>query len=101
MAGVAFRVLWVGAPRWLYTPVYVALGWVAIFYLPDLLGGAGVAVVVLIAVGGVLYSLGAVVYGLKRPNPSPPWFGFHEVFHTLTIAAFIVHYVAVSLTVYT
>ena len=100
LAGVAFRVLWVGAPRWLYTPVYVALGWVAIFYLPDLLGGAGVAVVVLIAVGGVLYSLGAVVYGLKRPNPSPPWFGFHEVFHTLTIAAFIVHYVAVSLTVY-
>jgi hemolysin III len=55
---------------------------------------------VLIAVGGVLYSLGAVVYGLKRPNPSPSWFGFHEVFHTLTIAAFIVHYVAVSLTVY-
>jgi len=100
LAGVAFRVLWIGAPRWLYTPVYVALGWVAIFYLPDLLGGAGVAVVVLIAVGGVLYSLGAVVYGLKRPNPSPPWFGFHEVFHTLTIAAFIVHYVAVSLTVY-
>jgi hemolysin III len=80
--------------------VYVALGWVAIFYLPDLVGGAGVAVVVLIAVGGVLYSLGAVVYGLKRPNPFPRWFGFHEVFHTLTIAAFIVHYVAVSLTVY-
>ena len=100
LAGVAFRVLWVGAPRWLYTPVYVALGWVAIFYLPDLVGGAGVAVVVLIAVGGVLYSLGAVVYGLKRPNPFPRLFGFHEVFHTLTIAAFIVHYVAVSLTVY-
>lgn len=100
LVGVAFRVLWVGAPRWLYTPVYVALGWVAIFYLPDLLRGAGVAVVVLIIVGGALYSLGAVVYGMKRPNPSPRWFGFHEVFHTLTIAAFIVHYVAVSLTVY-
>ena len=100
LAGVAFRVLWVGAPRWLYTPVYVALGWVVVFFLPGFLAGAGVAVLVLIVVGGALYSVGALVYGLKRPNPSPSWFGFHEVFHTLTIAAFIVHYVAVSLTVY-
>jgi hemolysin III len=100
LAGVVFRVFWVGAPRWLYTPVFVALGWVAVFYVPDLINGAGIAVVVLILTGGVLYSGGAVVYGLKRPNPSPHWFGFHEVFHTLTVAAFIVHYVAVSLTVY-
>jgi hemolysin III len=101
LAGVAFRVLWVGAPRWLYTPVYVALGWVAVFYLPDFLHSGGVAVVVLIIVGGGLYSLGALIYGLKRPNPSPRWFGFHEVFHTLTVAAFVVHYVAVSIAVYT
>ena len=100
LLGVAFRVLWVGAPRWLYTPVYVALGWVAVFYLSDLLDGAGVASVVLIIVGGVLYSVGALVYGLKRPNPSPHWFGFHEVFHALTIAAFVSHYIAVSLVVY-
>jgi hemolysin III len=100
LAGVAFRVLWVGAPRWLYTPVYVALGWVAIFYLPDLMNGAGIVAVVLIALGGVLYTAGAVVYGMKRPNPSPRWFGFHEVFHVLTVAAFTAHYVAVSLTVH-
>jgi len=100
LAGVAFRVFWVGAPRWLYTPVYLALGWVAVFYLPDFLTGAGVAVLVLIVVGGVLYSVGALIYGLKRPNPSPRWFGFHEVFHSLTVAAFVVHYVAVSLTIY-
>jgi len=100
LIGVAFRVLWVGAPRWLYTPVYVALGWVAVIYLPDLVRGAGVAVVVLIIVGGVLYSVGALVYGLKRPNPSPRWFGFHEVFHALTVAAFTAHYIAVSITVY-
>jgi hemolysin III len=99
-AGVAFRVFWVGAPRWLYTPIYVAVGWVAVFYLPDFVTGAGVAVVVLIVVGGALYSVGALVYGLKRPNPSAHWFGFHEVFHALTIVAFITHYVAVSLTVY-
>ncbi len=100
LAGVIFRVVWIGAPRWLYTSVYVGIGWVAIFFLPDLVAGAGVTAVVLIAVGGVLYSAGAVVYGLKRPDPWPRWFGFHEVFHSLTIAAFTVHYVAVSIVVY-
>ena len=100
LAGVAFRVFWVGAPRWLYTPIYVALGWVAVFYLPDFARGGGAAVVALILVGGVFYSVGALIYGLKRPDPSPRWFGFHEVFHSLTVAAFIVHYIAVSITVY-
>ena len=99
-AGVAFRVFWVGAPRWLYTPIYVALGWVAVFYLPDFVRGGGAAVVILILVGGVFYSVGALIYGLKRPDPWPRWFGFHEVFHSLTVAAFIVHYIAVSITVY-
>ncbi len=100
LLGVAFRVLWIGAPRWLYTPVYLVLGWVAVVYSQQFLSRGGVAVVVLIAVGGLLYSAGAVVYALRRPNPSPRWFGFHEVFHALTLAAFVVHYVAVSLVVY-
>jgi hemolysin III len=98
--GVAFRIFWVGAPRWLYTPVYVALGWVAVFYLPSFLERGGPAVLALIATGGLLYTLGAVIYGTKRPNPSPRWFGFHEVFHAFTVAAFITHYVAASLAVY-
>ena len=100
VAGVLFRVLWVGAPRWLYTPVYVALGWVAVFYFGPLLQRGGATVMTLIAVGGLLYTLGAVVYGTKRPNPSPRWFGFHEVFHVFTVAAFVVHYIAASLAVY-
>lgn len=100
LLGVLFRVLWVGAPRWLYTPVYVLLGWVAVFYLQPLLRGGGVAVLTLICVGGLLYTLGAVVYGTKRPDPSPRWFGFHEIFHALTIAAFTTHYVAASLVLY-
>jgi hemolysin III len=100
IAGVLFRVFWVGAPRWLYTPVYVALGWVAVFYLGPLLQFGGPAIVTLIAVGGLLYTVGALVYGIKRPNPSPRWFGFHEIFHTLTVAAFTVHYIAASMTVY-
>ena len=100
VAGVLFRVFWVGAPRWLYTPVYVALGWVSVFYLRQLSHFGGPAIVTLIAVGGLLYTAGAVVYGIKRPNPSPRWFGFHEIFHTLTLAAFTVHYIAVSMTIY-
>ncbi len=100
LAGIVFRVAWVGAPRWLYTPVYVALGWVAVFYLPDLARGGGWGVVTMLAIGGLLYTAGGVVYALKRPNPSPRWFGFHEVFHALTLAAFAVHYVAVSIATY-
>ncbi|MFD0169224.1 hemolysin III family protein [Streptomyces decoyicus] len=97
VAGIAFRVWWIGAPRWLYTLCYIALGWAAVFYLPDFARTGGAPVVVLIIVGGLLYTAGAVVYGLKRPDPSPRWFGFHEVFHTLTIAAFTAHYTAVFL----
>ncbi|WP_405862427.1 hemolysin III family protein [Streptomyces sp. NBC_00090] len=99
-AGIAFRVFWVGAPRWLYTPCYIAMGWAAVFFLPDFMRAGGIAVLVLVIVGGLLYSAGGVIYGLKRPNPSPHWFGFHEVFHSLTLAAFIVHYVGISLVAY-
>ncbi|GAA3492435.1 PAQR family membrane homeostasis protein TrhA [Streptomyces cremeus] len=99
-AGIAFRVFWVGAPRWLYTPCYIAMGWAAVFFLPDFLHSGGVAVLVLVITGGLLYSAGGVIYGLKRPNPSPAWFGFHEVFHSLTLAAFAAHYTAISLVAY-
>lgn len=98
--GIAFRVFWVGAPRWLYTPCYLAMGWAAVFFLPEFLRAGGIAVLVLVVVGGLLYSAGGIVYGIKRPNPSPRWFGFHEVFHTLTLAAFVVHYVGISLVAY-
>jgi hemolysin III len=99
LLGIAFRILWVGAPRWLYLPVYIALGWAAIFWLRGF-ASAGPAILTLIVTGGALYSIGGVVYGLKRPNPIPRWFGFHEVFHSFTIAAFAVHYVGVSMVVY-
>jgi hemolysin III len=105
--GVLFRVCWTDAPRWLYTPIYIALGWAAVFFLPQFAEGIsrtgfsmGVAALVLVAVGGILYTLGGVVYGFRRPDPWPAWFGFHEVFHTLTILAFVTHYVGVSLATY-
>jgi hemolysin III len=107
LLGVAFRVLWIGAPRWLHTPVYMALGCAAVFFLPEFARGAedlgvglGIAIMVLIAAGGALYLMGGVVYGFRRPDPWPRFFGFHEVFHTLTVIAFATHYVGVSLATY-
>ncbi|MBM7791215.1 PAQR family membrane homeostasis protein TrhA [Tenggerimyces flavus] len=100
LIGVAFRVLWLGAPRWLYVPVYVALGWAAAFWLPDFWANGKAAIFFSIIVGGLLYSAGAIVYATKKPNPSPRWFGFHEVFHAFTVAAFVTHVVGVSLTLY-
>jgi len=100
IVGVLFRVLWVHAPRWLYVPAYLALGWAAVAYLPSFFAHGSVTVVVLVIVGGALYTFGGIVYGIQRPDPSPRWFGFHEVFHALTVAAFIAHYVGVSIAVY-
>ena len=97
--GIAFRIFWINAPRWVYTPIYFALGFVAIFYANDFADG-GATVITLIAVGGGLYTIGGIVYGIRRPNPIPTWFGFHEVFHTFTIAAFVCHYVAASIATY-
>lgn len=94
-AGVLMSVFWPGAPRWLIVTLYVGLGWVAIWYLPQLWTAGGPVIVLLIAAGGVLYTVGAVVYGLKRPNPSPRWFGFHEIFHTFTVLAWACQCVAV------
>ncbi|MCO5972264.1 PAQR family membrane homeostasis protein TrhA [Actinoallomurus soli] len=99
-AGVLFRIAWVRAPRWLYTALYVGLGWVAAGFMPQLLHGAGPAALILVCVGGLLYSMGGLVYGLRRPDPSPRWFGFHEVFHAFTIAAYVAQYIAVSFVVY-
>jgi hemolysin III len=100
LLGVLFRIFWLGAPRWMYVPLYLALGWAAVFYFPEFAREASTAVMVLLIVGGGLYTLGAIVYGFKKPDPWPTWFGFHEVFHTLTIAAFIVHYIGVSMLAY-
>lgn len=99
LVGLLLPILWLHAPRWLVAGSYIALGWVAIFYLPTLYSAFGAGVVALLGLGGVLYTAGGVIYALKRPDPSPEWFGFHELFHALTIAAYLVQYVAVALVV--
>jgi len=95
------RIFWLSAPRWLYVAGYISLGWAAVFYMPEFLKSGGVAIFILIVTGGLLYSAGGVIYALKKPNFSINWFGFHELFHAMTAAAFICHFIAAVLTVFT
>jgi hemolysin III len=94
-AGIVLNLAWIDAPRWLGSAVYVALGWIGVAALPQLFG-AGVAWGTLLLVGGGLYTVGAVIYALQRPDPWPSVFGFHEVFHVLVVAAAVTQFVAVA-----
>ena len=95
--GLAARIIWLGAPRWVYVPIYLALGWVAVGYMPQFWTNGSPTIVWLVAVGGLAYTVGAVIYALKRPNPVPGWFGFHEIFHLLTVVGYGCHYAAIML----
>lgn len=99
VAGIVFRVVWLSAPRWLYTPFYVALGWVAVAVMPELARNGGGSTAALLIGGGLAYSVGGLVYGLKRPDPWPATFGYHEIFHLGTLVGFSCHYAAIVLAV--
>ena len=94
-AGLVLNLAWVDAPKWLTALVFIALGWVGVVAVPELFD-LGIAPAVLVVVGGALYTLGAVAYALKRPNPAPATFGYHEVFHLLVIGAAAAHFVAIA-----
>jgi hemolysin III len=94
-AGLVLNLAWVDAPKWLTAMVFIALGWVGVVAVPELLD-LGVAPTVLVFVGGGLYTLGALAYAFKRPNPVPATFGYHEVFHVLVVAAAVAHFVAIA-----
>jgi hemolysin III len=94
--GIAFNVFWIGSPRWLYVPLYLLLGYASLAFIVDFFT-ANAAMMSLILAGGVFYTIGAVIYGLKRPNPVPGVFGFHEIFHALTLFAFLCHWSAIYL----
>ncbi|WP_433557943.1 PAQR family membrane homeostasis protein TrhA [Pseudonocardia xinjiangensis] len=97
LAGVALKTVWPHAPAWVGVPIYIALGWVAVFVIPAMLRGGGVAALVLLLTGGLLYTVGAVFYATRRPNPWPATFGYHEFFHAATVLAAICHYIAIWL----
>ena len=99
-AGVAMRVFWLGAPRWLYVANYLLLGWVAVAYMPQLYRAGGLWILLPIIIGGLFYSVGAIFYALKRPGRDAKYFGFHELFHIFVLAAWVSQYVAISVAIY-
>lgn len=100
IGGVALKMIWPHLPRWVGAPLYLALGWAAVAMLPEVLHRGGVTVLVLIAAGGVAYSVGAVFYALRRPNPWPTVFGHHEFFHACTLVAALCHHIAIYFALY-
>jgi hemolysin III len=100
LAGIALTLFWPDAPRWLSVTLYLLLGWVAVWYAGTIIHNAGMAAAVLLAVGGALYSLGAVFYAQRWPDPWPTTFGYHEIFHACTAVAAICQFVAVCVAVF-
>jgi hemolysin III len=96
VAGIVFKLLWIDAPKWLFAAVYVALGWVSVAVFGELPGAIGWLGFAGLAGGGLLYTVGAVVYASERPNPWPRVFGYHEIFHALVIAAASLHYLVIA-----
>ena len=96
LAGAMFKLIWIDAPGWLIAITYIAIGWIAVVAIPELVHGLGVVAVSAVGVGGVLYSVGALVYARKRPDPVPMVFGYHELFHLLVILAAALQYAVVA-----
>jgi len=97
--GLVLNFVWLDAPKWVSVLAYIAVGWVGVITIPQMLSGVGLPGSVLVMIGGVLYTAGAIVYATHRPNPFPATFGYHEIFHALVVAAASVQFVAVSLVV--
>ncbi|TMA59080.1 MAG: hemolysin III [Deltaproteobacteria bacterium] len=95
--GIALHVLWLDAPKWLSALLYVAVGWTGVLAAPELVAHVGWGAVALLGLGGLLYSAGAAVYALRRPDPVPAVFGYHEVFHAFVVAAAVTHFALVAL----
>jgi hemolysin III len=95
-AGAVMKLVWIDAPKWLVALIYVLLGWVEVAVFPHMLEELGVTPTAMVAAGGLLYTVGAVVYALRRPDPAPKVFGYHELFHLLVIAAAAIQYAVVA-----
>ncbi len=98
LSGVLFKVFWIQAPRWLYTGIYLGMGWLSVILIKAIFEGAGISGLSLLLAGGLSYTVGAVIYGLKKPNLSNS-FGFHELFHCFVLAGTLLHYLMVYSTV--
>jgi hemolysin III len=97
VAGIVVELIWVDAPKWVSTIVYLAVGWIGLLGFPAIVVDAGIGAGILIAAGGVFYTTGAIVYARQRPDPNPAVFGYHEIFHVLVIAAATAHFAAIAI----
>jgi len=97
VVGIGFSLVWISSPMWLHAMLYVMLGWVALAALPQLAASIGITAVTLVALGGALYTVGAIVYSSQRPDPRPSVFGYHEVFHALVVVAAALQYAVIAL----
>ena len=97
LLGVFFNLVWLESPRWLHTALYLLMGWAALGWVGEFWANASLSVFLLITLGGLIYSAGAVVYALRKPDPWPRVFGYHEIFHSCTIVAAICHFVAIAM----
>jgi hemolysin III len=95
IGGALMSIVWPHAPRWVSAPLYLALGWVAVAVLPDIASNGGITALVLLIIGGAAYSVGAIFYAIRRPNPWPEVFGHHEFFHACTLVAALCHHIAI------
>jgi len=96
LAGAVFKLAWIDAPGWLGATTYISIGWIAVIATPELVGRLGIPAVTALALGGILYSAGGVIHARKRPDPAPSVFGYHELFHSLVIAAAGMQYAVVA-----
>ncbi len=97
LAGIVVELIWIEAPKWVTALIYIAVGWIGALAFPSIVSDAGIGAGALIALGGVLYTAGAIIYARQRPDPNPEVFGYHEIFHVLVIAAATAHFVAVAI----
>jgi len=96
-AGIVVELIWTDSPKWVHVSVYIVVGWIGVFAFPAIVANAGIGAGALIAAGGLLYTAGAVIYALQRPNPRPAVFGYHEIFHVLVVVAAAAHFAAIAL----
>jgi hemolysin III len=97
VCGIIFKMFFINAPRWFYTMVYIVMGWAAVFVIVPLYNAVGLGAIIWLVVGGLFYTVGGVIYALKKPNFIPNWLGFHEVFHILIIMGTISHFLMIYL----
>ncbi len=92
LLGVFIKIFWINAPRWVSAGLYIGMGWLSVFVLAPLVKSMPLGGIIWLFMGGLMYTIGGVIYGLKKPNIDKPWFGFHELFHLFVLAGTFCHF---------